>query len=151
MAATDIVVSPGAAAARAPRRASCRSTSRTALQRLNGVVAAGSLSDVDVGRDLVRSVPVNDPVGATEFQLPVKAASPGLWRAVRARLQTGRFPDAGHSARADRVVVLGPNAARQLNITRVDHQPAIFLGDRLYTRRSASSPASSASRRCSAR
>jgi hypothetical protein len=55
-----------------------------------------------------------------------------LWRAVRARLQTGRFPDAGHSARADRVVVLGPNAARQLNITRVDQQPAVFLGDRLY-------------------
>jgi hypothetical protein len=62
----------------------------------------------------------------------VKAASPGLWRAVRARLATGRFPDAGHSARADRVVILGPNAARQLNLTQVDQQPAVFLGDRLY-------------------
>jgi macrolide transport system ATP-binding/permease protein len=95
-------------------------------------VAAGSLSDINVGRDLVSSVPINDPLNRTQFQLPVKAASPGLWRAVRARLRTGRFPDAGNSAGADRVVVLGPNAARQLNITRVDQQPAVFLGDRLY-------------------
>jgi putative ABC transport system permease protein len=131
VASTDIVVSP------ARRGAVTKSSvlpfrAEDALQRLNGVVAAGSLSDINVGRDLASSVPINDPLNRTQFQLPVKAASPGLWRAVRARLQTGRFPDAGHSARADRVVVLGPNAARQLNITRVDQQPAVFLGDRLY-------------------
>ena len=131
VASTDIVVSPArrgatTAASVLPFRAEDR------LQRLNGVVAAGSLSDVNVGGQLVSSVPVNDPLGQTRFQLPVKAASPGLWRAVRAQLQTGRFPDAGHSARADRVVVLGPNAARRLNITRVDQQPAVFLDDRLY-------------------
>jgi hypothetical protein len=103
------------------------------LQRLNGVVAAGSLSDINVRGDLVSSVPVNDPVAQTRFQLPVKAASPGLWRAVRARLSTGRFPDAGHSASAERVAVLGPHAAKKLNITRVDQEPAVFLGDRLYT------------------
>jgi macrolide transport system ATP-binding/permease protein len=131
VASTDIVVSPA-------RRGAVTKSSvlpfrvEDALQRLNGVVAAGSLSDVNVGRDLVSSVPVNDPIKRTQFQLPIKAASPGLWRAVRARLQTGRFPDAGNSARADRVVVLGPNAARQLNITRVDQEPAVFLGDRLY-------------------
>jgi predicted lysophospholipase L1 biosynthesis ABC-type transport system permease subunit len=28
--------------------------------------------------------------------------------------------------------VLGPNAARRLNITRIDQQPAVFLDDRLY-------------------
>jgi len=131
VASTDIVVSPArrgatTAASVLPFRAEDR------LQRLNGVVAAGTLSDVDVGGQLASSVPVNDPLGQTRFQLPVKAASPGLWRAVRAQLQTGRVPDAGHSARADRVVVLGPNAARRLNITRVDQQPAVFLDDRLY-------------------
>jgi macrolide transport system ATP-binding/permease protein len=131
VASTDIVVSP---ARRGARTASSVLPFRVEdrLQRLNGVVAAGSLSDVNVGRDLVSSVPVDDPIKRTQFQLPVKAASPGLWRAVRARLATGRFPDAGHSARADRVVVLGPNAARQLNVTRVDQQPAVFIGDRLY-------------------
>ena len=62
----------------------------------------------------------------------MKAASPGLFEAVRASLHSGRLPDAGHSDRADRVVVLGPNAAEQLHVTRVDNQPAIYIGDRLY-------------------
>ena len=131
VAATDIVVSPARRRAKTvssvlPFRAEAR------LQRLNGVVAAGSLADVDVRGDLVSSAPVNDPQGLSQVQLTVKAASPGLWRAVRAHLATGRFPDAGHSQRADRVAVLGRNAAARLNITRVDQQPAIFLGDRLY-------------------
>ena len=30
------------------------------------------------------------------------------------------------------MVVLGPNAAEQLHVTRVDNQPAIYIGDRLY-------------------
>jgi macrolide transport system ATP-binding/permease protein len=96
------------------------------------VAAAGTLSDVDVRGALVRSVPINDPLGQTEVQLPVKAASPGLWRAVRAKLTAGRLPDAGHSARGDRVVVLGRNAAARLGIRSLDQQPAIFIGDRLY-------------------
>jgi hypothetical protein len=131
VAATDIVVSPARRGARTATSV-LPFAAEERLQRLNGVVAAGSLADVPVRGDLVRSVPVNDPQGLSQVQLPVKAASPGVWRAVRARLATGRFPDAGHSARGDRVVVLGPNAARRLNINRVDQQPAIFLGDRLY-------------------
>ena len=131
LAATDIVVSPsaragGAGAAVLPWDAEAR------LLRLNGVAAAGTLSDVDVRGALVRSVPVNDPLAAGAIQLPMKAASPGLFRAVRAELATGRLFDAGHSRRADRVLVLGPNAARRLGIARVDQQPAIFVGDRLY-------------------
>ena len=99
--------------------------------RLNGVAAAGTLSDVDVRGALARSVPINDPLAAGAIQLPMKAASPGLFRAVRAQLATGRLFDAGHSRRADRVLVLGPNAAR------ASYRPgrptaAIFVGDRLY-------------------
>jgi macrolide transport system ATP-binding/permease protein len=131
LAATDIVVSPsaragGAGAAVLPWDAEAR------LLRLNGVAAAGTLSDVDVRGALARSVPINDPLAAGAIQLPMKAASPGLFRAVRAQLATGRLFDAGHSQRADRVLVLGPNAARRLGIARVDQQPAIFVGDRLY-------------------
>jgi macrolide transport system ATP-binding/permease protein len=131
VAATDVVVSP------ARRRAKTVSSvlpfeAEERLRLLNGVVAAGSLSDVDVHGDLVSAVPVNDPLGLSQLQLTIKAASPGLWRAARAQLRTGRFPDAGHSARADRVAVLGRNAAERLHIDRVDQQPAIFLGDRLY-------------------
>ena len=131
LSATDVVVSPstragGSGAAVLPWDSESR------LRRLNGVAEAGTLADVDVRGELVRSVPVNDPLAAGAIQLPMKAASPGLFRAVHAQLSTGRFFDAGHSQRADRVLVLGSNAARRLGIERVDQQPAVFVGDRLY-------------------
>ena len=129
--ATDVVVSPsvrggGAGGLVLPWDAEAR------VRRLNGVAAAGTLADVDARGALVRSVPINDPLGTGALQLPIKAASPGLFRAVRAQLSDGRYFDAGHSRRADRVLVLGPNAALRLGIDRVDHQPAVFVGDRLY-------------------
>jgi macrolide transport system ATP-binding/permease protein len=133
VAATDVVITPvpGAVGGDAAREA-IPWDAEARLHRLKGVAAAGTLSDVDVRGSLVRSVPINDPLGQAEVQLPVRAASPGLWRAVRARLAAGRLPDAGHSVRADRAAVLGANAARRLGITSVDRQPAIFIGDRLY-------------------
>jgi putative ABC transport system permease protein len=132
LSATDVVVSPSARGGGSgglvlPWDAEAR------LQRLNGVAAAGTLTDVNVRGELVRSVPVNDPQAAGAVQLPIKAASPGLFRAVRAELAAGRLFDSGHSRRADRVIVLGPNAARRVGITRVDQQPAVFIGDRLYS------------------
>ena len=102
------------------------------LGRLNGVVAAGTLSEVDIGDDLVRSSPVRDPQGQTAFNLSVQAASPSLFKAVRADLQKGRFFDEGHSERIDRVAVLGPNAAQRLGIVSLEHLPAIAIGDHLY-------------------
>jgi macrolide transport system ATP-binding/permease protein len=131
LSATDVVVSPstragGSGAAVLPWDSESR------LRRLNGVAEAGTLADVDVRGALVRSVPVNDPLAAGAIQLPMKAASPGLFGAVHAQLSTGRFFDAGHSRRADRVLVLGTNAARRLGIERIDQQPAVFVGDRLY-------------------
>jgi macrolide transport system ATP-binding/permease protein len=102
------------------------------LKRLNGVVAAGTVSDVDVGDALVSSSPVRDPLQQTAFKLSVQAASPDLFRAVRAELASGRLPDLGHSHRADRVVVLGPDAAQRLGIHRLDQLPAVSIGDQLY-------------------
>jgi ABC-type antimicrobial peptide transport system permease subunit len=99
------------------------------LVRLNGVVAAGTLTHVDLNGRLATSVPINDPLGQSRFAINMYAASPGLFEAVHADLETGRFFDRGHSARAGRVAVLGPSAAQRLNITLVDHQPAIFIGD----------------------
>ena len=132
IAATDVVVSPsaragGAGAAVLPWDAEAR------LKRLNGVRSAGTLAEVDVRGQLVSAVPFNDPLGNASVQLPIKAASPGLFAAVRARLASGRFFDAGHSRRHDRVLVLGENAALRLGIDRVDQQPAVFIGDRLYS------------------
>ena len=133
VAATDVVITPVPGALGGSRAATVIPWDAEArLRRLNGVAAAGTLSEVDVRGALVRSVPINDPLGQTELQLPVRAASVGLWRAVRARLTAGRLPDAGHSARGNRTVVLGANAARRLGIRSLDQQPAIFIGDRLY-------------------
>ena len=102
------------------------------LMRLNGVAAAGTVSDVNVGDLLVSSSPIRDPQGQTAFNLAVKAASPGLFRAIRAELASGRFPDDGHSTRAERVAVLGPTAAERLGIVDLTHLPAIAIGDHLY-------------------
>ena len=99
------------------------------LARLNGVAAAGTMATVDIGSALTRSVPLNDPLGQTEFQIPMIAASPGLHDAVRGRLATGRWFDRGHSERSDPVAVLGAAAAQRLNITRVGQQPMVFVGD----------------------
>ena len=102
------------------------------LSRLNGVVAAGTMSDVDVGNELVSSSPVKDPLNPSAFKLAVRAASPDLFRAVRAELVSGRFPDAGHSLRGDKVAILGPDAAMRLGITQLERLPAISIGDQLY-------------------
>ncbi len=104
----------------------------TRLRRLNGVVAAGTMSAVDVGGALVSSSPLKDPLNQTAFKLSVYAASPGLFRAVRAELETGRLPDLGHSNRADRVAVVGPDAALRLGIRGLEQLPAISIGDQLY-------------------
>ncbi|MCB9432742.1 MAG: ATP-binding cassette domain-containing protein [Ardenticatenaceae bacterium] len=102
------------------------------LLRLNGVVAAGTLSEVALGNSLVSASPVRDPRSQTAFNLSVQAASPSLFRAVRAALKNGRYLDLGHSQRQDRVAVLGPAAAEKLGIVELEQLPAISIGDHLY-------------------
>ncbi|MEO8541308.1 MAG: ABC transporter permease [bacterium] len=103
------------------------------LTRLNGVVAAGGGAKVDVKGALVSAVPFGLDARNAEFPTPVVAATPGMFEAVRAELSTGRWFDAGMSAREDRVAVLGPGAAAQLGINRIDNQPAIRIGETYFT------------------
>jgi macrolide transport system ATP-binding/permease protein len=131
LAATEITVSAKPAAEDAPAN-DLPWDAPVRVARLNGVVAAGTMSDVDVGDGLVSATPIRDPQRRTEFKLAVQAASPTLFPAVRARLRTGRLPDEGHSARAERVAVLGPNAAAQLGIAEVGTLPAISIGDEVF-------------------
>lgn len=102
------------------------------IARLNGVAAVGTKSDVDVGGELSRSVPVVDPLGINEHQISAIATSGGLLDAVRGDIRTGRYFDEGHNERGDPVVVLGPAAAQRLNIFRLDTQPAIFIGEQSF-------------------
>ena len=133
LAATELVISarPGQTTGTVdPRALPWDAPAR--LQRLNGVVAAGTLSEVEVGNTLVSASPVKDPVNQTAFKLAVRAASPELFSAVRAQLQAGRWPDAGHSSRADRVAVLGVDAASRLGINGLEQLPAVAIGDQVY-------------------
>ena len=131
LAATEITVSARPAAEGAPAN-DLPWDAPARVARLNGVVAAGTLSNLDVGDGLVSATPIRDPQRRTEFKLPVQAASPSLFPAVRANLRQGRLPDEGHSARAERVAVLGPNAAEQLGIAEVGTLPAISIGDEVF-------------------
>ncbi len=132
LAATEIVVSPKPAAIADTTTEALPWDSPNRLGRLNGVAAAGNLSTLDVGARLVAASPLSDPQNQTAFKLTVSAASPSLFRAVRAVLRTGRTFDPVQSIRAERVAVLGPNAATRLGISRVDQLPAITIGDDTY-------------------
>lgn len=81
----------------------------------------------------VDAVRVQDPSATPVAPPPVVAASADLQRVVNGRIQAGRFFDAGHERRGDRVVVLGARAAEKLGINRVAGQPAVFIEDRAYT------------------
>jgi hypothetical protein len=105
--------------------------SEAQVERLNGVVAAGTLSRIDVG-SLVSGTPISDPARRTAFKVPVEAASPGLFAAVRAQVRDGRLPDQGHSRRADQVAVLGPNAAELLGVRTVAGMPAVRIGEDVF-------------------
>lgn len=99
------------------------------VARLSGVAASATVSPVDLGEDKVSGVALVDPSGANLFDIPAMASSPGLLETEGGTVVAGRFFDAGHDRRADRVVVLGADAAAQLNINRVDVRPSIFIGD----------------------
>jgi putative ABC transport system permease protein len=101
-------------------------------QRLAGVEAAGTFSTVDIGDAEVTAVPVHDPSAARTVSPNVVATSPGALDSVRGQVVQGRYFDAGHDERADRVVVLGADAAQRLGVARVDRQPSVFIGDRAY-------------------
>ncbi len=131
LAATEITVTAKAAAPEAPANL-IPWDAPARVARLNGVVAAGTLTRIDVGDALVTSSPISDPQRRTDFKLAVEAASPELYAAVRARLRAGRLPDAGHGRRHDRVAVLGPNAAEQLGVRFLGPRPAVSIGDEVF-------------------
>lgn len=101
-------------------------------ERLNGVEAAGLVSEVDTGGLEISAVPVNDPSAARVASPPVIATSAHALDALDGRVVQGRYFDEGHDARGDRVVVLGADAAERLGVVRVDRQPSIFIGERAY-------------------
>ncbi|MBF8188649.1 ABC transporter permease, partial [Nonomuraea sp. K274] len=104
------------------------------LTRLRGVESAAAMAETKDSTNLsVRSTDIVDPTRVTAQSLTVLAATTGLPEAARGRMVQGRFYDAGHIERGDRVAVIGDQAAKALGITRLDRAPAIFIGRHAYT------------------
>ena len=102
------------------------------LEALNGVNHAGlSYPIVDNGNIQPRNTATR-PLNTTT-PIPIVAATPGAINATLPVVATGRLYDQFHQTRGEHVAVLGRVAAEQLGITRIDHQPVIFLGDTAYS------------------
>ncbi|KGM10233.1 ABC transporter, partial [Cellulomonas carbonis T26] len=134
-ASTRVVVEPSTSRGQGGERATGRIPwdVEDRLGRIAGVDQVGALGAVDIGGARVATVLVNDPSVTPTTPPAVVAATPGLLDALSGRVVTGRWFDAGHDARADRVVVLGARAATRLGIHRVDRQPAVLIDERPYT------------------
>lgn len=104
----------------------------TRLERLNGINHAGLYYTLPDTTRLAPRSNITRPVN-TGASLPVMAADPGAVLAAIPTMQTGRIFDDFHASRAEKVAVLGRAAADQLGITRIDNQPAVFIGDTAYT------------------
>ncbi len=109
-------------AARLPTDADAR------LTRLAGVTAAGTLHELPAGSVLIRRPPTDAP-GDPARPVSVVVATPGIFPSSGALVATGRTYDHGHVQRRDQVAVLGPGAARRLELFRVDGLPTIIVND----------------------
>jgi putative ABC transport system permease protein len=99
---------------------------------LHGVVYGGVYWAVPVHDPVISATPdgADDTSGQT---VAVYAASPGALRAMQPTLISGTLYNTFHQDRGERVAVLGIDAARQLGITNLAAQPAVFVNDTAFT------------------
>jgi putative ABC transport system permease protein len=102
------------------------------LEALNGINHAGLSYPVSDNGSLQPRSTANRPIGTLQ-PIPIIAATPGALDAALPTIATGRLYDNFHQTRGERVAVLGRVAAEQLGITRLDNQPAVFIGETAYT------------------
>lgn len=135
VAATRVTVEPGSAKGAGDKERVTARVPWDAVERVDGLagIEAAALFARAPGTPQVSAVTVYDPTQAQTAAPPVVAGSGELLDVVRGHIKTGRFFDAGHDARADRVVVLGEKAAEKLGVNRITSQPAIFIDERPYT------------------
>jgi putative ABC transport system permease protein len=134
-AATQLVVSPRTASTGGGETVAAGALPWDAvsrLERLSGIESAALLAEVSLPEAVVTAVPVNDPSQPPSAPPPIYAASEELLDTLGGRLATGRFFDAGHDGRADRVAVLGFRVAERLGVQRVDTQPSVFIDGIAY-------------------
>ncbi len=132
--ATRVTVEPGTTEGRNNSQRVTASIPWDSVERVHdlvGVAHASLYAELN-SSPTVQAVQITDPSAATSAMPPVVAGSPELVDVVGGHIHTGRFFDAGHNRRADRVAVLGSKAAETLGINRVSSQPAIFINGHAY-------------------
>lgn len=108
--------------------------SENRVEALAGVVSAGAWWSAVSGTQ-AGSVSASPPGSqrTNGLDIAVYAADPGAIRASRPSWLSGTGYTSFHEARGEAVAVLGTTAARQLGISRLDNQPAIFVGGHAFT------------------
>ena len=100
VAATQVVVEPSTARTQGGERATGTIPwdVEDRLSRIAGVEHVGAIATVNVGDARITAVPVNDPSAPTLATPQVMATTPGMKDAVRGRMVTGRYFDAGQTS-----------------------------------------------------
>lgn len=100
------------------------------IAALNGVEHAGVYWNVDnKGGSGVSASPIRGGTG----DIAVVAASPAVLLAARASVSQGRLFDNYHESVGQQVVVIGSAVARQLGITTLQANPALFIDDEPFS------------------
>ncbi|MCM0676616.1 ABC transporter permease [Micromonospora phytophila] len=101
---------------------------------LNGAVGAGVFWPVSLSKPVIgASVAVTARSSGNAGDLPVYAASAGLFGAIEPTVRVGRVFDRFHDRRGERVAVLGAAAAARLGISQLHAQPAVFINGAAFT------------------
>jgi len=97
--------------------------------RLNGVVSAGLIDEIDGFSPIaVSRVPSNgDGLNGVEH-LPFLMATPSALKTMSVVMSAGRLYDNGMVANRESVGLLGEVAAKQLGISDLSNFPAVFVG-----------------------
>jgi putative ABC transport system permease protein len=104
------------------------------LERLNGVVDAGVMWQINGGQALaVGTSSTSDLNGTDSDEMPVTAVSPAALKTMEATVSDGRLIDQGDAARRVPVALLGAPAASELGIANVRSGPMIFIGSAAFT------------------
>jgi putative ABC transport system permease protein len=105
---------------------------RQRVRRLAGVVDAGTYFRPEFVKAPRVSSSLAAPTVAGLSTVKVAAVDPGIFAVSNAKPTAGRVWDRFAQSRALAVAVLGEDAARALNITRLNSQPVVFINDRAF-------------------
>ncbi|KAB2337810.1 ABC transporter permease [Actinomadura rudentiformis] len=130
---TTVVVND-AGTSREPGPVGFPSDADARITALNGATSAGVWWMVPLRRPIIgATATVTAGSHANAGDVPVLAASPGLFAVTAPAMRSGTLFNRSHEHRRAQVAVLGAAAARQLGIAQLNAQPAVFINGLPFT------------------